>query len=324
MPPSNFLQNNIKDHWISKLDDEDDDKFEYLYSTPSKPGPGSTQGKISSQLSQSSKLKTLKVGFIENAPYKSQSKSSVSKIEELCPPHPPTSSSSSSSSSNQSPKLVRPSSRRAPNTGKCQYTTNCGYSFIKRGKFNGFYDDRKDRCTYSDLDPSKNDHSNCYCLHIPIVQSPLRNNCLDSPIICGDIDEEMNEDRNGSNDDANMDDENLNDGRFLSSQFKKNRYKLTRVKHKFEDSKNNDNSSIDVSDNGSEFSVTEKFAKRMRKYHSVNNLSKKSSVRHRLIDKAENEEVPNVIERSKSRSRHNYLKSFTFDIGLYKPLTTSV
>lgn len=298
---SNFNSNDAKDDWINEIDEEeDDDTFEYLYPTSARPQGGTS--KTSTSIKKGAQR-------VDNVPNKSLSKPAAGT---------PTSSP-------QSPKLLRV----YPPRQQSSYATNCGYPFIKRGKFKGFYDDRRYRCAFSNFDINRCNHSNCYCLHTPIVPSPLKYQRLDfiSTIdeADGDIDEEHT-DNNG--DDARQDEQNSNDSRSLSSQFKKNRYKLSRVKHRSDDPKSyHEKSPLNASDAGS---VSEKLSKRMRRYHSVNNLSKRASIRHHhLIEKDEEQEAPTLVRSNDSSSsknhKHNYLRSLkSIDIGFYKPLTTTV
>jgi len=399
-----LLQANTQNEdWINTINndndndnDEDEDSFEYLYPTKSNKQLSNDLNdstvtelkslKPTNRNVSSPKIKIVNVGFIEN---------SISQRQQ---------SGATTSTTPSSPKLVRSPSRKDNNYTKSKskskspvnlsppppYVSTTGYPFIKRGKFKGFYDDRKYRCIYSNFKPTfKCDHPNCYCIFTPIVSSPLKNQMSNhtywnSELLSDDEEEEesdstTNNDKNDIN--TTSDEENkrvvdidgnknqkqssassaasgssrVSDNISFSSQFR-NRYGLSRVKQKF-GTISNDESTITTTINSinhndvigiNDSSVSEKLTKRMKKYHSVNNLAKKASLKHQLIAKSdqqkqeseqaqysEHSEVPTTTNRPTSsrpgshhyhqHHKHHYLKTTfrSLDIGFYKPVTTT-
>lgn len=297
------------DDWINEIENDteenDDDSFEYLYPT------SSHEGTESNNTTKDEKLKVMRVGFVEN----------VSKDKQR-----PSSRSSQSFRDYHSPQksnitVGSPKRRRHVHASTIDSE---GFPFIKRGKFKGFYDDRRNRCLYSDLEPvTRCNKSNCYCQHTTIIQSPLRYQTTDySPL---EIEEETSEEpANGE--------ENIkvifcaakphHEERNLGSQ-PKNKYSISRVRQKLEYAKIASNEP-DAQSSGP---VSEKFSKRMRRYHSVNNLSKRSSLNKRhWLDKYEGLETHPQMEKFTPKThKHNYLKGFkSIDVNFHKPLTTTV
>lgn len=300
------------DDWINGNDAEenDADSFEYLYPTSSYESD-SEFVKQSNSKTTDENLKVVRVGFVEN----------ISRDKQR-----PSSRSSPSFKEYHSPqrsiKTKSLTKRRRQSDFIASIMGSEGPTIIKRGKFKGFYDDRRNSCIYSELQPVvKCNKPNCYCQYTTIVKSPLRFETLDNDSFEAEQDVPLSL-QNGE--------ENVNVEFEVNPQHQKinlgpqpkNKYSISRVRQKLEYSKSNNN---EINPNNSS-SVSEKFSKRIKRCHSVNNLSKRSSLNkhHHWLDKYEGIESHAPIERLSSKThKHNYLKGFkSIDVNFHKPVTT--
>ncbi|CCH46974.1 hypothetical protein BN7_6581 [Wickerhamomyces ciferrii] len=335
--------NDIKSEGCSddnQEDEDEEDSYTYLYSTKS-----DSDYSISQSRSENKKTVGSKIEVKDNVHVEDESHLISNQNQDSNENPTEDASTSPSPKSYQFINLSIENTKYNNSSPRPQSDLKFETAYIKRGKFKGFHDDRRYRCIYGNFDETSKCHrEDCYCINASIYESPLRFlQSADSFSEAESIDFDdnilvrMTPEPSSTNSSIFHNKQSAGKAsrkvslpslklpssspgtpqnqskRNPTQHSDRNSRVLYKVKQKFDHS--HPSSAGPNTNNRYTPESSEKLSKRVKMYHSVNNLSKRSSLKQHWAGDVtpsmkDDHDVITRPQTARTNSKHRYLKSF--------------